>query len=109
MSLFSLLFRRDEQMLDQMAQEIARRCRSDVQQHLSIAAHAMTQNEVQGYVRSRAAMLLRREASAALSRRGKLDQNTRRRLVTRATDYVVPLVLRQLPMTTSPTSSRRAG
>lgn len=98
MSLFSLLFKRDERVLDHLAQEIARRCRSDVHQHLSIAAQAMTLNEVQGYVRSRVAMLVRREAAAALARRGNPKRISRQALAQRATDYVVPLVVRQLPM-----------
>ncbi len=97
MYLLSLLTKRNERALDQLALEIARRCRSDVQQRLSVAAHAMTPHEAQGYVRSRAATLIRREATAALSRRGKLSHGTRQALVKRATDYVVPLVIRQLP------------
>jgi len=109
MQLLSHIFPWNQRSLDRLAVEIARRCRDEVGGRLSCAALAMTPNEARGYVRSRAAKVIRREADAALERRELRTESNRRELVRQATDWVTPLVIHELSARRAVPADRKAG
>ncbi len=76
-----------------------------------IAGHTtlMTTSETRGFIRARAARVIRRQARLLLSRQKDAQENWTRQTVCRATEQVIPLVLRQLSQSNSRASAARTA
>jgi len=88
-------FRRDE-MLSELAGEIAHRSRAAVWERISHRAGRMGLSEGRGYIRARAAAVIAVEVDRALSTETSIDAGQRVALAQRATGRVVRLVIRDL-------------
>jgi hypothetical protein len=82
--------------LDDDASDIARRSRKGALGRIGDAAREMRRFELRGYVRARAALVIRREAGILLAGRRNVSDPVRQQLIDLATRQVVDLVVADL-------------
>lgn len=82
--------------VDLLARQIAENSAPAVLHRVAGRTARMTLCETRGYIRARAAVEIRNRTRAALVRSSAATADQRAHVIRRATDRVVPLVLRQL-------------
>lgn len=93
---FLLLQGSRRRWLDALVRQVAEQCMAAVYNRTAGRVEAMGVCETRGYIRARAGTLVRRHARAAVERVAAADPAWEQALVSRATERVVALVMRQL-------------
>lgn len=111
--MWRLLFpdRSRERGIEALARRVAELSVEAVARRVAWRSSGMSHFELRGYVRARAAAEIARQASLALRHAAGADATWRLPLITRATDRVVPLVIRHIASygTPSPAAVRVAA
>ena len=81
--------------VDQVADEVARRCRPSLWQRTCRGTGTMSVPEIRGYVRAQASGLVEPEVDAALADHG-IRQSLRGRMVDSAVDQLIAMVIRDV-------------
>lgn len=109
MNLLRLLFAGRGVRLEELATQIADRAVSEVERRMSTVIHTMSQAEVRGYIRARAAKPVRQQMQFVLSNIPALTPEQEREVLTRATECTVIRVVSEFLRTPRMTKQRRAA
>ncbi len=85
-----------------LARQIARRSQSDVFDRVHDLIFGMSSHEMRGYIRARAARVIRRELSSSTAAVGQLSDANRQLLTRITTECVVQLVMGEVKASATP-------
>ncbi len=81
--------------IDALVRQVVEMSLEDVVERVSARVDAMTLSEARGYVRARAAQVVRYQTHLAIAKHSGAEQHWTARIVSTATERIVTLVLRQ--------------
>ena len=109
MNLIRLLFAGRSVRLEELAEQISSRAIAEVERRMSTVIHTMSQAEVRGYVRARAAKPVRQQMQFVLANVPAISPEQRQEVLARATDRTVAHVVGELAGQRREVKVRRAA
>jgi len=91
----SLLKKSSPEVVDAMTRQVAEQSVEDVCQRVATHMDGMTLSEARGYIRARAAGIVRRQTRLAISRNPGTGQDIAEVVARSATERILPTVLRR--------------